>query len=59
MIAVDFANLFGGEIGGDVGKIAAPNVVPPLEDILKDILHIAEITSRDTFATDFIESLAA
>lgn len=59
MVAVDFADLFRGEIGGDMGKIAAPDVISPLEDILKDILHVAEISRGDTFAADFIESLTA
>ena len=59
MVAVDFANLFRGEIGGDMGKIAAPYVISPLENILKNILHIAEKSGGDTFAADFIESLTA
>lgn len=59
MVAVDFANLFRGEIGGDMGKIAASYVISPLEDILKDILHITEKSGGDTFAADFIESLTA
>lgn len=59
MVTVDFSNLFRGEIGGNVRKIAAPNVISPLEDILKDILHVAEISRGDTFTTDFIESLTA
>lgn len=59
MVAVDFANLFRSEIGGDMGKIAASYVISPLEDILKNILHVAEISRGDTFAADFIESLTA
>lgn len=59
MVAIDFANLLRCEIGGYVGEIATPYVIPPLEDILKDILHIAVIAHGDTFAADFIESLAA
>lgn len=59
MIAIYFANLLRSEIGGDMGKIAAPYVISPLEDILKDILHVAEISRGDTFTADFIESLTA
>lgn len=57
MIAIDSANLFRGKIGCNVGKISVAEVVTPLNDVLKDILHIPEISRGNTFATDFIESL--
>lgn len=40
-----------------MGEVSASDVVPTPQYVLKYILHVTEVTGRDTFATDFIERL--
>lgn len=42
-----------------MGEIIVANVIPPLDNVLEDILHIPEIARRYTLSADFIKSLTA
>lgn len=42
-----------------MGEVSETIVITSVEDVLKDILHIAVVAGGDTFAPDFIKRLSA
>lgn len=59
MIAIDCGYLVRREIGSHMSEVTASEVISALQNVLKDILHIAEKTGGNTFTTDLIECLTA
>lgn len=59
MVAINGYDLFWRQIGRDMSEITMTEIIATLDDVLENILHIAEKTGRNTFPTDFIECLPA
>lgn len=59
MVAINSGYLLGFEVGGYVGEVSTPDIIAPLDNVLENILHVAEVARGDALAADFVKRLTA
>lgn len=59
MIAIEFPNLLRRQVGCYMCKISMSQIISAMDDVLKYILHVAEMSGRNTLTAYFIKGLAA